>query len=75
MCTMPTGLPSSTTSSAVIAAAFRISSAEATSASGRDRLRIARHHLLDRPLEDVAGEVAAEVAVGDDADEVAVARR
>ena len=48
------------------------SSASLTSWSGRTVLRIARHDLIDRAVEQVGAHVTAEIAVGDDADEIAV---
>ena len=72
MCTMPTGLRSSTTSSAVIGGGVQDLQRRGDQRVRRDGLRIARHHLLDAAVEDVAGQMAAEVAVGDDADQIAV---
>ena len=66
---------SSTTISAVMAAAFRTSSAEATSASGPIVFGSGVITSSTGPLENVAGEMTAKVAVGDDADQPAAPRR
>ena len=69
---MPTGLPASTTINAVIfCIELMISSASLTSWSGRTVFGPVRHHLLDVAVEQVGAHVPAQIAVGDDADEMA----
>ena len=72
---MPTGLPSSTTISCVILDELSSSQRLADELVGPHRLRLRRHHLLDREVEQVGAHVPAQVAVGDDADELAVGDR
>ena len=72
-CTMPIGRPSATTNRrGDLAGASCSPSASAASACGPDRLGRPRHDVVDAVREQVGVHVAAQIAVGDDADQLAV---
>ena len=72
---MPTGLLASVTISAVIFDELRISSASLASRSRPMVFGILGHDLVDDGRHQVGPHVAAQIAVGDDADDLAAARR
>ena len=67
---MPTGLPASVTIRAVIFEELRISSASLASRSLADRLRVFGHDVVDQRGHQIRPHVAAQIAVGDDADDL-----
>ena len=68
---MPTGRPLSTTMSAVIFDELSNCQRLAGQLIGPDGFRRRRHHVIDRRLQQIVTHVAAQIAVGDDAGELA----